>query len=152
MVVLINLLFFLLISPVGPLLTGSLDQNGTEYDLHNLGKGYTIVDFAASWCKPCWKVLPKLEAFARANPDLRVLVISVDTDRAGRDRLVQKLGLTMPVLWDEHHRWAEALEPPGMPTTLILDEKGAVVYRHTGSSTRSWRQFTKKVEDLTRLP
>lgn len=124
------------------------DQHGTAYDPTKPGAGLTVLDFAASWCKPCWKALPHVQAFAKANPDLRVLVISQDKEVKGRDRLIGKLKLTLPVIWDEGHRWAERYQPQGMPTTMIVNETGKILYQHVGFSDGKWAQFEQRLRQL----
>ncbi len=125
----------------------AVDQFGKTHDLKNLD-GFAIIDFAASWCKPCWSALPHIQEFANANPDIKVVVISVDDTQEGRDLLVKKLKLTMPVIWDSGHHLAESYDPPGMPTTMILDSSGAVVYSHVGFTPKKWRRLQEKLKQL----
>ena len=54
---------------------------------------------------------PRLEAVARELPDLRVIVVSVDGQVSGRDKLVRDLGLRLEVVWDEGQRTVAALAP-----------------------------------------
>jgi cytochrome c biogenesis protein CcmG, thiol:disulfide interchange protein DsbE len=119
-------------------LADETDQHGRTHPWKGAGERYTVIDFAAAWCRPCWTVLPKLEAFAAEHPEIRVLVVSVDEKVEGRDALVTKLKLTIPVLWDRDHRIAEHYRPAGMPATYVLDRDGEVVYSHLGSSKKEW--------------
>lgn len=114
------------------------DQAGKAHEWKGEFPGYTVVDFAASWCTPCWAVLPRLEKYASEHPEIRVLAVSVDDEVSGRDLLVSKLKLTIPVLWDGKHRIAEHYRPEGMPFTVVLDPSGKLVYRHVGSATKEW--------------
>jgi thiol-disulfide isomerase/thioredoxin len=114
------------------------DQAGKAHEWKGASPGYTVVDFAASWCTPCWAVLPRLEKYASEHPETRVLAVSVDDKVSGRDLLVSKLKLTIPVLWDGKHRIAEHYRPEGMPFTVVLDPSGKVVYRHVGSAEKEW--------------
>ncbi len=96
------------------------DQFGESHDLQVLAKGFLVVDFAAVWCEPCYKVLPKLEALARQHPETRFVVVSVDASPADRDRLLEELGLTLPVLWHAGHRIVEEFAPKGFPATYVV--------------------------------
>lgn len=125
--------------PAGAAAPGAeTDQSGRAHEWKGASPGYTVVDFAASWCTPCWAVLPRLEKYASEHPEIRVLAVSVDEKVSGRDLLVSKLKLTIPVLWDGNHRIAEHYRPEGMPCTVVLDPSGKVVYRHVGSATKEW--------------
>jgi len=121
-----------------PLAAVESDQRGVAHAWEGPSAGYTVLDFAASWCTPCWSVLPRLEKFAVEHPEIRVVAVSVDDEVSGRDLLVSRLKLTIPVLWDERHRIAERYRPDGMPHTVVLDRSGKVVYRHTGSAAKEW--------------
>jgi len=121
-----------------PLAAVETDQRGTAHEWSGPSAGYTVLDFAASWCVPCWGVLPRLERYAAEHPEVRVVAVSVDDKVSGRDLLVSKLKLTIPVLWDEKQRIAEHYRPDGMPHTVVLDPSGKVVYRHTGSAAKEW--------------
>jgi thiol-disulfide isomerase/thioredoxin len=117
------------------------DQHGAAHAWRGPFERLTVLDFAASWCAPCRHTLPRLEVYAAEHPDLRFLVVSVDEKVEGRDRLVESLGLRLPVLWDEGHAIAEHYEPEALPVTLVLDREGAVVFRSRGSSERGWREL-----------
>jgi len=127
-----------------------VDQHGNAHAWSGPSSSYTVIDFAAAWCRPCWTVLPKLQEYAKAHPEVRVLVVSVDDEVKGRDALVEKLGLTVPVLWDENHRIAEHYEPRGMPSTYVLDPKGTVVYKHTGSGKKEWEEMVAFLSGATK--
>ena len=124
----------------------ALDQHGKAHAWRGPADHYTVIDFAASWCRPCWKVLPKLQAFAEDHPDVRVLVVSVDDERRGRDALVERLDLTLPVLWDQTHEIARHYQPGGMPATFVLGPDGKIVYQHVGSADEAWSALVAFIE------
>lgn len=127
----------------------AVDQDGNVHDWRPQAGAVTIVDFAASWCGPCRDTLPKLQAFADARPEVRVLVISVDESPAGRNSLVAELGLEVPVLWDENHRAAEHYRPGGMPSTFLYDRDGNAVLSYVGSGSEDWEELVRAVDSLT---
>ena len=92
--------------------------------------------------------MPRLQTLAKSNPELKVIVVSVDSTREGRDRLVESLELTVPVLWDQDSRIAEHYRPQGMPATFVLDPSGKVIYSHVGSAKRDWEKLVSFVESL----
>ena len=130
----------------------AVDQNGNRHRWAAEAGAVTIIDFAASWCGPCHESLPRLEAFAEQHPEVRVLVISVDDEIGGRDRLVSDLGLTLPVLWDEDHRAAEHYRPEGMPATFVYDAAGEPVLTQVGSRLDEWQTLERTVEGLLDRP
>ncbi len=112
----------------------ALDQHGRPHDVRGPSGSHTVVELAAAWCKPCYKALPRLEALAKDHPGIRFLVVSVDEKIAGRDKLVEELKLTLPVLWDEGHAIVEGFQPEEFPATYVLDRTGKVVHQHFGFS------------------
>lgn len=113
------------------------DQHGVSHDLARPGRT-TVVDFTAAWCVPCWKSLPNLEALAMRHPEVGFLVVSVDDHADGRDTLVNRLGLTLPVIWDADHAIAQRFQPEAMPATFVLNSGGAIIYQHLGYDQETW--------------
>lgn len=144
-------LLFIVSVVIGGPAFAEVDQYGTDHDWRSSPGRYTVLDFAASWCAPCRKTLPKLEAFAKDHPELRILVVSVDDEVLGRDRLVESLSLTLPVVWDENYAIAERFKPPSLPATVVLDPQGKVAYEAAGSSNEDWRDFVTFMESLPAL-
>lgn len=112
--------------------------------------GYTVLDFAASWCVPCYRALPRLQELAQELPDIRVVVVSVDETEGARDRLVRELELELEVVWDEDHGLVSSLAPEGFPATYVLDRRGAVVYSHFGYDPDVFDDFADYVRGLQR--
>lgn len=132
--------------------TTALDQHGNAFTWKAQPGAVTIIDFAASWCEPCRQTLPKLQQLADAQPEIRVLVISVDDTEAGRDALVRDLGLSIPVLWDQDHAAAEHYRPTGMPSTFLFDAEGRQVLSYAGSKKKDWRALVETATKLTTGP
>lgn len=145
-------LWALTLLPGGAAAAAELDQNGQPHAWSGATGRYAVVDFAAAWCGPCWKTLPKLQELAADRPDLEILVVSVDGDVKGRDRLVEDLSLTLPVLWDQDHAIAEHYLPEAMPATYLLDPNGEMIYHHTGSAASDWQAFLRVIEKVAPPP
>jgi cytochrome c biogenesis protein CcmG/thiol:disulfide interchange protein DsbE len=128
----------------------ALDQHGRSHAWKGPSGELTLLDFAASWCAPCAKTLPRLEAFAREHPDLRVVTVSVDERRQGRDDLVASLHLGLPMLWDEGHRIAEHYQPRAMPAAFLISPSGEVLHTALGSGDEEWDELVRRVQEELR--
>lgn len=129
-------------------LPGLPNQQGQVVSASSMLGKVTVIDFAANWCGPCHKALPHIAALAESFPEINVVVISVDTDEPGYRKLIKRHQLQLPVLWDKKHEWVKSFNPPGMPTTIVLDQEGKKVYQHTGFSPSSMKELEASIKKL----
>jgi peroxiredoxin len=101
---------------------------GQRVNLSALRGRVVVVDFCASWCEPCRRSMPRLQALdaQHRTAGLTVLAVSVDDSRAEAERFVRETGVTFPVMHDATHGIAEAWSPAAMPTTVVIDRQGVV--------------------------
>jgi len=85
-----------------------------------------IVDFWATWCGPCIKSIPKINAIARKYADKDVALIGVCASGEGRMlEAVQKAGIKYPVARTTPST-TEAWKVAYFPTYGIIDKNGVV--------------------------
>ncbi len=104
------------------------DLSGKEWALSSLRGKVVLVNFWATWCPPCRKELPDLQALYEhfAGRGLVVLAISdEEKDKVSRFAATQKL--TFPVLLDGGHNVAETFSVEGIPKTFVYDRGGKLV-------------------------
>ena len=95
----------------------------------------TVINLWATWCAPCVKELPSLEALARRNPDrVRVLTISVDTPDEDIASFLARYGTQLPALRDPNMALTRALGASGVPMTVIVDAQGREWARLAGGA------------------
>lgn len=126
------------------------DIAGETYSYADLkGEQLTILDFWASWCKPCLKAMPKLEALHKKYEAQGVNLISINTDGprsiAKVAPLVKSLGLKNIVLKDINNEVMGDLNVFQLPTLLIIDSKGQVAYRHEGYNDGDEKEVEKEL-------
>ena len=91
-----------------------------------------LVNFWASWCAPCRKEMPALNALQTQFESLgfTVLGVNVDQIRSDADKMLQEIPVNFPVLFDTDNQVTELYKVVAMPTTLIVDKNGDVRYLH----------------------
>ncbi len=109
-----------------------------------------VVNFWASWCKPCRKELPVMDNWNETWSERggRVVAISVDHERNKAVRFVDKVGLRMPVVHDGPDGLAQALDIPSLPCTFLLDRDGRVVHEVRGGGDEDLAELHRRVESL----
>jgi thiol-disulfide isomerase/thioredoxin len=93
-----------------------------------------LVNMWATWCVPCVKELPALDALAAQSPGLQVVAVSEDMEGA---RVVTpflaKRGLkTLKPYLDTSNALLLALKEPGLPVSILYDANGKEVWRMRG--------------------
>ena len=93
-----------------------------------------LVNFWASWCVPCRKEMPLLEAAYRRVHG-RVVFLGVDTNdtRSAALSFLRQTGVTYPSAYDPHGTAATAYGLFGLPTTVFVAPDGKILERHVGA-------------------
>jgi thiol-disulfide isomerase/thioredoxin len=93
-----------------------------------------LINLWASWCAPCVKELPTLQALSQRAGAPRVLAISQDmAPRGSVDAFTAKLDLTELEVWhDPKMALSGALGTQVLPTTILYDARGREVWRYVG--------------------
>jgi len=93
-----------------------------------------LVDFWATWCEPCKKSFPAIEALRvkYGASGLEIVGISEDDEPAGVKGFGDKFGAKFPLVWDKDKSMAGKWHPDTMPSTFIVDKQGVVRFVHIG--------------------
>ena len=93
-----------------------------------------LVDFWASWCGPCRRSFPWMNAMQEkyGADGFRVIAVNVDKDRAAADQFLAKYPADFDVWYDPKGDLARTFNVSTMPTSFILDISGQVRGAHRG--------------------
>lgn len=129
--------------------------DGGKVKLSELKGKIVLVDFWASWCVPCRKELPALDAlqkkYADAGKPVVILAVNIDKDRVNAEKLLAAIKIgALKILLDPDGKVAGAYDVPTMPSSFIIDDKGLVRNVHAGFSAGDERAFAKEIEALVK--
>lgn len=106
---------------------------GDMISLSSIRTKAVIVDFWASWCKPCRAENPNMIALYNKWKDKGLEIISVSIDAVkDKDKWIEAIktdGITWLQVWDDKGETNKAYGITAIPRTYLLDQNGVVVQK-----------------------
>ncbi len=106
--------------------------DGETLKLSDLRGQYVLIDFWASWCKPCRAENPNVVRVYNEYKDkgFEILGVSLDRNKQAWVQAIQKDGLTWPHISDLGFWKSEAAQTYGVssiPYTVLVDKEGKII-------------------------
>ena len=127
--------------------------NGKSLALSSLRGKVVLLDVWASWCGPCLKELPMLDAIARRlhGRGVEVLAVSVDQERANVLKFLESQShWSLTVAHDPRGVIADTLQPDKMPTSYVIDRRGVIRYVNGGFEPSDAAVIERRLDELAR--
>jgi thiol-disulfide isomerase/thioredoxin len=95
---------------------------------------YIYIDYWASWCGPCRQSFPWMNALqAKLGPKgLKVVAVNVDAKRADADKFLTHTPAQFTIAFDPQGESAKKLAIKTMPTSMLVNPEGKVLFVHSG--------------------
>ena len=105
-----------------------------QLDLARFRGQVVVVDFWASWCKPCRQSIPWLNDLRTryAGQGLVIVGVNVDANRADAEKFQREVPVGFEVLYDPEGKLAEQFGLQGMPTSFVFDRDGKLAHTLLG--------------------
>ena len=112
-----------------------------DLDLSDFEGRVVVIDFWASWCVPCRRSFPWLNAMQSKYADDGLVIIGVNVDRvsADADEFLERFPATFKIIYDSEANLARSFGVQAMPSSFVIGRDGAIRNRHLG--------FKKKKQD-----
>ena len=118
-----------------------VDQNGNHISLEDYRGKVVFLNFWATWCPPCKKEMPEIQALYEKYQDSDSVAIVTVAMPGGREKSPAALteflideGYSMPVIFDDG-RLSDEYQITSLPTTFMLDRSGEIYGYVTGQLT-----------------
>lgn len=126
-------------------------------ELKSPEKGVRLVNFWATWCKPCVKELPYFQQLHDKYPHLSMLLVSLDKKSDAEGRIADflaKRGITIPVVVladSKANDWIDKISPDwsgSIPATLLVTPGGTSFFETDFESLQDIEAKTQIISHL----
>lgn len=120
-------------------------ENGMTVTRSNFGGKALVLNFWATWCQPCVRETPALEALHRQLKDAGVVVLGISLDKK-EDKykaFLKRFGVTFLTSRDPEAKISDSFGTYRYPETYVIDRNGKVVQKIIG--------FDWKEEEMVRF-
>lgn len=116
------------------------DLTGVKWSLKDLRGKVVLVNFWATWCPPCRKEMPDMEAlYQRFGPRGLVILAISDEDSAKVQPFIAEHKYSYPILLDPGRKVAQVFGVEGIPKSFLYGRDGKLVTQ--AIDRRTERQF-----------
>jgi peroxiredoxin len=104
------------------------DLQGKSWSLKGLRGKVVMVNFWATWCQPCRKEMPDLDALYKRFKDQGLVILGISDEEAPKVKeLLAEQKVSYPILLDPGRKVNEAFRIEGIPKNFVYDREGKLV-------------------------
>jgi len=128
------------------------DMDSNMHSLQQYKGKVIMLNFWGTWCPPCRREMPSMDALSREFKDRPFAVIAIN-EWETEDIVFPYLGQidldpSFPILFDKSGEISKRYDVRGLPTTFVIDKQGRIVYRAIGGRDFNHPEVRKLLQQL----
>ncbi len=128
------------------------DMYGKDISSNDLKGKVVFINFWATWCPPCRAEMPSLQKLydeLKNDPGIVFLFMNEDENRQKALDFLAEKKYSMP-FYTANGMIPEEIYSGTLPTTVVLDKEGKIVYQHEGIGNFNNDDFMKQLRELAK--
>jgi peroxiredoxin len=114
------------------------DLQGKSWHLQDLKGKVVLVNFWATWCPPCRKEMPDLDALYNKFKDQGFVVLAISDEEAAKvSPYIAEHKISYPVMLDPGRKVNDAFIVEGIPKSFVYDRSGKLVAQSIDMRTKT---------------
>ena len=114
------------------------DLQGKTWHLQDLRGKVVLVNFWATWCPPCRKEMPDLDALYNKFKDQGFVVLAISDEEAAKvSPFIAERKISYPVLLDPGRKVNDTFIVEGIPKSFVYDRDGKMVAQSIDMRTKN---------------
>ncbi|MDB5145675.1 MAG: TlpA family protein disulfide reductase [Mucilaginibacter sp.] len=129
------------------------NSDGKVIDLQQQKGKVVFINFWAAWCPPCLAELPLINDLylkVKDNSNIIFLAVDVDNNLSRSSQLLQKNGYRFSAYGGKLNGLPSQFYSGIIPTTLVIDKKGFVVFNHVDRANYADEKFAEYIIGLSK--
>ncbi len=113
------------------------DLQGRSWTLKDLRGKVVVVNFWATWCPPCRKEMPDLDALYQQFKDQGLVILAISDEEVAKVQpLIEQRKISYPILLDPGRKVNDLFDVEGIPKSFVYDRDGKLVAQSIDMRTR----------------
>ena len=128
----------------------ALTLDGAKWDLADKRDKVVLLNLWATWCGPCVFEIPELQTIHEKYASQGFEVVGVSLDESGPEAvksfIANQKKMTYPVVLDAEGKLANMLQTTMIPTSLIIDRNGRIVWKKAGAIMKNDKELESAIQ------
>jgi len=118
-------------------------QASETFDAGQYAGKVVVLDFWASWCVPCRRSFPWLNAMHDKYTEQGLVIVGVnlDMERGDAAKFLEEYPAKFTIVYDDNKELARQFEVVAMPSSYVIGRDGRIAARHMGFKVKQQDEY-----------